>query len=299
MAHQITLVKDFDINKLSYMDVRTLETGGKMVYTSYNKSPLVIQTPLMYAPFGLQKWTNDGKDKYTLNLSFRGMDSSKSLQTFHKMLNDLDRKLVEDGFANQASWFKGKKYNSTEVLEALYTPLITPAKDKNTGEVTDKYPATFKVSMPQKDGQFKCEVYDDKENAVDILAMNTKGARMSAIIQFAGLWFAGGKFGSSWKVVQLLVKPNQNISGFAFKRDEDDTLGEQDDMTMNEDDPKEVVVANGGLSMATHGHLVDSDEEHDTPCNTPVGVQSDDDLETTASPKKTTAPRKVTMRKKE
>jgi hypothetical protein len=287
MANNITLVKDFDISKLSYNDVRNLDTGGKVVYVSYNKAPLVLQTPMMYAPFGLQKWTNDGKDKYTLNLSFRGMDNSKSMSTFHQMLKDFDTKFVNDGFANQGTWFKGKKLNSIEVVDALYTPLITPAKDKNTGEVTDKYPSTFKVTVPMKDGKFACEVYDENQNPADLLTMNTKGARVSALIQFAGLWFAGGKFGSSWRVVQLLVKPNQTIRGFAFQKDDEDALANDKVEETNEvvhDDPKDVI------DMAvTH-----TDDEGDTHLESD---DSDDDLERTTTQKKTTT-KKVTMRKK-
>lgn len=291
MANNITLVKDFDINKLSYNDVRNLDTGGKVVYVSYAKAPLVLQTPMMYAPFGLQKWTNDGKDKYTLNLSFRGMENSKSMATFYHMLKNFDQKFVTDGFANQGTWFKGKKLNSTEVVEALYTPLITPAKDKNTGEVTDKYPSTFKVTVPMKDGKFACEVYDENQNSVDLLTMNTKGARVSALIQFAGLWFAGGKFGSSWRVVQLLVKPNQNIRGFSFVKDDEDALANGEEKDTSEavhDDPKDVI------DMAVH-HT--DEDEGDAPVAGDESDDSDDDLETTATQKKT-GPKKVTMRKK-
>jgi hypothetical protein len=297
MMNNITLVKDFDIAKLSYNDVRLLDNGGKVVYVSYNKAPLILQTPMMYAPFGVQKWTNDGRDKYTLSLSFRGKDTSKSMQSFYDMLHAVDTKLVEDGFSNQSTWFKGKKYNSKEVLEALYTPLITPAKDKNTGDVTDKYPATFKMTVPTKDNEFTCEVYDDKQNQVDLLSMNTKGARVSALIQFSGLWFAGGKFGSSWRVVQLLVKPNQNIKGFAFKmNDPDDTLAEApaEDVSVNHD-PKEILEdAIGSHDNDTH----DEDEgEHEeaTHVNTEDSDDDDDELEQPVQ-KKTV--KKVTMRKK-
>ena len=278
--NSITLAKDFDISKVSYNDVRMLDNGGKVVYVSYNKAPLVLQTPTMYAPFGIQKWTNDGRDKYTLNLSFRGKDNSKALQSFYDVLYDLDSKLVEDGFKNQQTWFKGKKYNSKEVLEALYTPLITPAKDKTTGDITDKYPATFKMTVPSKDGNFSCEVYDETKSLVDLNTINTKGSRVSALIQFAGLWFAGGKFGSSWRVVQMLVKPNQAIRGYGFKDDEDDTLAENksDDSV---DDPNDV------LNMASPKSDDDNNDDDD------VVDDSDDDLETTQTVKKVVMKRKT------
>lgn len=264
--NSITLAKDFDASKLSYNDVRVLDNGGKVVYVSYNKAPLVIQTPDMYAPFGMQKWTNDGRDKYTLDLSFNGMDKRPSLAAFYNVLETLDKKLVADGFANQQTWFKGKKYNSSEVLEALYTPLIRLPKDKNTGEITDKYPATFKVTVPSKDGNFLCEVYDDKRQPADLNSLNTKRAKVGAIIQFMGLWFAGGKFGSSWKVVQMKVSPNQNIRGFAFKEDPEDKLEDNLDDDAGSHDANEIMeLAPTGATGVSEELVSDSDDELEKP----------------------------------
>jgi Family of unknown function (DUF5871) len=266
----ITLAKDFDFSKLSYNDPRMLDNGGKVVYVSYNKAPLIIQTPDMNAPFGMQKWSEDNRDdKYSLDLSFRGKDTRPSLQAFYDLLEGLDKKLVEDGFKNQQTWFRGRKYGNAEVLEALYTPLIRHPKDKNTGEITDKYPASFKIKVPTKDGKFMCEVFDEKRNAVDLNTINTKGAKVGAIIQFSGLWFAGGKFGSSWKVVQMKVTPSQSIRGFAFKEDPDDKVEDDLEDSHEPHDAKEIMEAAMGKSdvdasevAANHDDIVsDSDDE--------------------------------------
>lgn len=244
MSSTITLAKDFDINNVTFSDVRTLDNGGKVVYLSYNRAPLILQTPQLHAPFGMSKWDNDGKEntcKYTLDLSFKGLDRSPGIQNFYNVLESLDKKLVEDGFNNQATWFKGKKV-SKEVVEALYTPLIKHAKDKMTGEVTDRYPPTFKVTVPFKEGKFVCEVYDDKRNLVDLNSIETKGSKVTAIIQCMGLWFAGGKFGSTWRVVQMKCAPNAAIRGYAFKDVPEDKVPEED---LDEEDihanPKEVM----------------------------------------------------------
>lgn len=215
----ITLAKDFDVSKIHYNDVRMLDNGGKVVYVSYNKAPLVLQTPEMSVPFGMQKWPNEkgGPDKYVLDLSFKGKDSRSSVSMFYNVLESLDKKLVEDGFANQSTWFKGKKLASTDVVEALYTPIVKHPKDKVTGEFTDRYPATFKVNVPYKDGRFTCEVYDDKRQLADLSAIETKGSKVTAIIQFMGLWLAGGKFGSSWRVMQMKVVPSATLRGYAFQ----------------------------------------------------------------------------------
>lgn len=254
----IVLAKDFDASKLIYNDVKILDNGGKMVFLSYNnpRSPLIIQTPEMPAPFGMSKWVNDNSpDKYTIDLSFRGMDNHPGVRALYNVMDTLDKKLVEDGFANQQTWFKGKKFPSVEVMQVLYTPFIRQAKDKDTGEVTDKYPPTFKVKLPVKEGVFECEVYDTNRELVDLNTINTKGAGVSAIIQCTGLWFAGGKFGANWQVVQMRIRPTQKVSGFAFKEDPDDVQVQQDlDEDLDEDE-------NAVVKSVEDDVVSDSDDE--------------------------------------
>ena len=220
MPPSIVLPKEFDIANVSFSDVRALDNGGKIAYIAYNNAPLVVQTPPMKAPFGMSVW-EDGKDvKYSLDLSFAGIDGSPKLQAFYDMLDKLDNRLVDDGFENQSAWFKGKKYGSREIVEALYTPMIKHAKDRKTGERTDKYPPTVKLTVPFRDGAFTCDVFDSTRQPVDINEIQTKGAQVTAIIKCAGIWFSGGKFGASWRVVQMKVAPNDmSFSGFAFRTD--------------------------------------------------------------------------------
>jgi hypothetical protein len=229
MAPTIILAKDFNINNVTFSDVKMLDNGGKIVYVSYNKSPFLMQTPKMKAPFGLSMWDNDGKNvpKYTLDLSFGGMDSSPQLQAFYEVLENMDVRMVNDGFDNQQSWFKGKKYGSREIVEALYTPIIKYAKDKNTGERSDKYPPTMKLNVPFRDGTFACDAFDDNRKPVNVESIETKGSFINAIIQCTGVWFAGGKFGVSWKVVQMKYTPaSMSFMGQCAFRDDDNENGD-------------------------------------------------------------------------
>lgn len=231
MAPQIILAKDFDIKNVSFSDVKMLDNGGKIVYVSYNRAPFFLQTPTMPAPFGLSSWDGgDGKSavKYSLDLSFKGMDASPSVKAFYGVLEKLDRTLLDHGFANQANWFKGKRYGSREIVEALYTPLIKFARDKTTGEKTDAYPPTFKASVPFRDGDFACDVFDATRKPVRLSDIDTKGSAVTAIIQCTGVWFAGGKFGVSWKIAQMkVVSSSSKLSGFALRDDDDDDAPQQ------------------------------------------------------------------------
>jgi hypothetical protein len=226
----IVLPSDFDVSLITYSEPRVLDNGGKVVYVSFNKKKLIMQTPEMMAPFGLSKWNNEGKanDKYSLDLSFKGRDSREVLNKFYDGLKSFDKKLVEDGLNHCQAWLK-KQYKSLDVVEALYTPIVKHAKD-------DKYPPTFKLSLPHNGSQFTCDVYDGNRNLVDIANMETKGARVSAIIQCVGIWIAGSKYGCSWKVLQMKITPPSSIKGYAFKELNEKVEDEIEDEVEDEDE---------------------------------------------------------------
>jgi hypothetical protein len=215
---------EFDVTRITYSPIRTLENGGKVVYLSYNKGQrLILQTPEMVAPFGVSRWSADkgGPESLSIDLSFKNRDSREKLETFYERLMALDKKLVDDGLENSQAWLK-RRITSREVVENLYTPMVRFPKDRVTGEVIDKFPPTFKVKLPMKDGKIIVDTYDSSRNRIDIdeIVDNLKGARVTALIQCVGVWIAGGKFGCSWKVLQLKVSPLETICGYGFVDDD-------------------------------------------------------------------------------
>merc|ERR1711934_1151325 len=218
---QIVKSDKFTCDNVEYSDPKKLSHGGQAIYLNYDGKPLILQTPKMSMPWGMGKYDGD-VPKFSLDLSFKGMDNSDSLQTFYKALNGLDEKLVEDGAKNSLSWFKKKK-QAREVCKALYANQIKVSKDKN-GEPDGKYPPTMKVKIPWRDGSFQCDAYDSNKKLIedDLSNVLVKGTQVQALIQCVGMWFAGGKYGCSWKVVQMKVTPPQGIHGYSFLDDSDD-----------------------------------------------------------------------------
>ena len=232
----ILLPQNINLAKVKYGAVKLLPSGGKSIYISHDNSAFIVQTPEMRSPFGLSKWdkTEKGSDgteknsyKYDLLLGFDGRDSRENLNTFYEKLEELDNKLVEDGMENSMNWL-GKKMTSKEVTQELYTPMIRHSRDKNTGEITDKYAPTFKLTVPFKDGKFQCEVYGPNNKEIDLSTINVQGARVVAIIQCVGIWVVGKKYGCSWKVLQMKVTPRSNIPKFAFREIANDKVKDED-----------------------------------------------------------------------
>lgn len=275
----IILPKDLVVSNVSFGAPRNLDNGGRAIYMSFNKAPIVLQTPEMIAPYGVSNWNDD---KYTLDLSFKGKENRENLNTFFEKMVALDKKLVNDGFQNAMTWLK-KSYKSEDAVEALYTPMVKYAKDKNTGEVTDKYPPTFKLKIPFTNGMFQCQVFDTKRNQMDMKQLIETGAfkaaKVTAIIQCLGIWVAGGKFGCSWKVLQMRVSPPQTIKGYAFKELEDDKASDSDIEDDDEDEKAKEILKNATEEIDTKYQNLNVDDEDD------LIESSEDELDAPAPPR--------------
>lgn len=231
MSSNVILPRDFDISNLTFGEMKRMDNGGKMVSVGYNGQPLILQTCECYAPFGVSCYQNDdGKaPSYALNLSFKNMDTRKSLQQLYELFSALDERNIQMGMENATTWLSQKKQpKTTDVIEALYTPTVIVAKD-------DRYPSTFKFKIPTKNGRPSCDVYDKNNQQIDLMEYingdtnRTKGAKCTAIIQCTGIWLAGSKFGMSWKCVQLKCCVRENFNGFCIRSVPEDSI-EGDDI---------------------------------------------------------------------
>jgi hypothetical protein len=98
-------------------------------------------------------------------------------------------------------------------------------KDKATGEYDHTKKPTLRLKLPQWEGVWKTEIYDEEGNKLfpssdnDLTPLDylKKGANIMCLIQFAGIWFINGKFSASWKLIQAVVqKPRATLNGQCF-----------------------------------------------------------------------------------
>ena len=198
------------------------------MYLNYgdDSTQIMIQTPKMRLPYGLGKFEQQDKwPKYSLDMSFGGMEENQKIKDFYETMNAIDEKIINDTVKTYSQkWFR-KKTMSEDVARTLFTTSIKRSKDKETGEFTDKYPPTFKAKVPFWEGRITCNVYDHnkaKLGDTNIEQCIAKGQNVVAIIKCAGVWFSGGKYGISWKVDQLKLDKPLGLTGYAFRDDDED-----------------------------------------------------------------------------
>jgi hypothetical protein len=268
-----------NVNNVKYSAPKANPSGGKSIniLNKASNTGLRISTPLMLT-WGAADFVDDsgkGHGKFELPLQFPNDPEDKTEETnaFLEKMMELESKIKADALKFSKEWF-GKIHKSSEVVDALWTPMLKYSKDKNTGEANlDKAPA-LRVKLPQWEGVWKSEIYDedgmklfpDASNpSVTPLDYIKKGTQIATIIQCGGLWFANGKFGMTWKLVQAVVqKPRANLVGQCFiklKKADKEKLKSQP--LVEEEADTDVVMA----------QVEDSDDEDMQPATQSVEVQ--------------------------
>lgn len=231
MADTIIDGTNFDASNIRYSAVKANASGGKSINILNNstKTGVRLATPLMLT-WGAADFqdpsTGKGNGKFDMSLQFPSGDYKTADATaFLENMIAFENKIKEDALANSKEWF-GKVHKSQEVVDALYSPMLKYPKDKSTGEADLNKAPTLRVKMPTWEGVWKCEVYDEDgeklfpsqtNSLVTPVDLIQKGTNVVTLIQCGGLWFANGKFGVTWKLVQAIVqKPKATLQGTCF-----------------------------------------------------------------------------------
>lgn len=219
---------DIDVSKLEFGPVKLLDSGGKSVSIRYEGRNLMIETPSLAVPYGVNVFDKQGPLKYSVDLSFRGADDNEQVAALKEFFEAFDERMVDAGVENASKWLKQSNPNR-EVIKAFYTPVVKVSRDQQGNP--KPYPPTFKLALrKKKDDSFETDFYDgstkplaafDKETPIDQIL--PKRSQATCIAQCTGVWFAGGKFGTTWKAVQIRVdnQPEQ-IRGPAFRSEAPD-----------------------------------------------------------------------------
>lgn len=273
-----------------------------MAYLNYGDArALVMQTPSLPSPFGLNVFDKAGPPKYSLDLALRGYQENPKVKALYSALHALDEHMIDLGVKNSKLWFKSQM--TRDVVAAFYTPIVKFGKDKEGNQTP--YPPNIKLQLKRTrdGGEFECQFYDQKSKGdpnaqplkgIPIEEMLVKKVEVTALMQCTGVWFAGGKFGLSWKAVQVrLDSVPAGIRGCAF---EDDGEGEFAE-------PSEFAAPAARPAMADE----DSDEEtapapvkHSAPADAASDAEdandSDEEVAPAPVPKKTVVTKKTVLK---
>jgi hypothetical protein len=127
-------------------------------------------------------------------------------------LKDFEEVILNDAVTNSEVWF-GKK-QSREIVEYGFFPFLTYSKNKDTKAIDYSRPPSLRPKVPKYGDDWNIEIYDTKSNLlfpspdfVSPIELVPKQSNVATVISCTGLWMGGKGWGTTWKVVQCVVKP--------------------------------------------------------------------------------------------
>jgi hypothetical protein len=248
------------------------KTSGKSVGIIHNKnkSSLKLRFPLSLT-WGAQLYADpsSGRESYSMSIQFPG-DGYRTPQTDKWLAN---MTAMEDVVLTHVmtNWKKlfNKPAPSKEAAEVLYTRSLKYSRDPNTGEINMTKSPTMKVKLGYWENKFDCEIYSpdgkmlfshETHPTVSPIELIPKASQTAVIVQCGGIWFAGGKFGVTWKLLQAVVKPKPTMKGKCLI-----SLTQEDKAVIS---TQEIVAAEeeeNDSSVAAMVIAEDSDDEQEAP----------------------------------
>lgn len=269
----IVSYKTLDANKIvGFSSPKVNARGGKnirIVNKSDNKT-LHIATPLMLT-WGVNEFVDDKDNKsYTMSLQFPKEDYATPETTqFLESLKEFEAMLKRTAMENCKEWLNKPKI-SDEGMDLIWNPMLMYPKDPKTKETDYTRPPCLRVKVPYYESKYDVEIFDPKgqplfPNKDGLLPQEivTKGIQTAVIIQSGGIWFANGKLGTTFKLLQAVVQPKESLRGKCHIQLEDNEREQLKTSTQ-----KQVDDESGEVEEQTHDSVatavVDSDDEdHD------------------------------------
>ncbi len=183
----------------------------KIVISTKQGTPLRIQFPRMYMPFGVSGFTPEvGPTKYNIDFAIKGYDEDDSyMKNFYDSIRELENTII-DSVVSQSETIFGSQMTKEK---------LKPMFNSNVKESPDREPKfRVKVDTDMEDN-IKANVFNTDKNPMKDEVTNGLYARNSghAIVELNSVYFLNRKFGCTWKLHQLIVYEPQNLKGFQFK----------------------------------------------------------------------------------
>ena len=300
--NSINLPKNVNISKMSYEGPIANNYGGKYAKVHHNGSWLLIQTPKMLSPFGVNvyeetdKGGNVVRKSYSIDVSFNGYmpnvdigedtPSNQKVRDLYDMVVGMEDSLVNHATKNNFTWVDNPDA-SKDVCKALMRTGIKWSRDKQTKQINKKYAPRFKFSLPVWDDGMGFKAFlDTRDNEIkdiDTLVRVASGrCEVVIIAKCDKVTFNGGKYGYKWSVQQMKIYSTTNtMNSYAFIEDSD-----------NEDVETKPSAVSINSSSATATLIEDSSDEDK------VNNSSSDELDKSDSEEEEELPPPVVENKK-
>jgi hypothetical protein len=212
----------FKVDNITFGKHKPNVNGGYNIEISVGDTTneVLIQTPKMRAPFGIST-DKTNPFKKLLDISFQGSEGSSSMKSFRSLVEDVDAFAIDYAMKNCKTFFK--KDLSREIVADYYCSGIKISSK-------EQYSDTFRMRLlflkpnPERNmpnGKYLTTFWNNKGEEQTDTHLD-KGDSVMCLIKPQSLWVGNKGFGVTWVCTQIRVHKQVKVTGYAFKKTEDD-----------------------------------------------------------------------------
>lgn len=226
MSDIIVSVADFSpVDHVAYGPPKVTQSKGKSIDVYNPQLPVSggKPQPLRMLTPSMKTWGVSEEYPESLQLRFKKPEyASQEENTFLENLKALEENLLRYAITNSLNLL-GKKNMNVDVLREIMTPLVKfRMKD---GERDLENPPSFTVKLKSwtnpdtgvtkqqfviRDANDR-KIFPSTDPEMTIFRAIPSNSNVRAIIECGGIWVINGKFGMTWKVVQLMVEAETSV----------------------------------------------------------------------------------------
>jgi hypothetical protein len=229
MSNSSSIVIDYsewNTEKTKYMAPKTNEKGGSSINIISTQSNRVLQitTPMM-TTWGISDYidpkTGESDGKFSISLVFPNEEyATQETADFLEKMKAFENQIISDAVKHSNVWWRGPT-KSREVLEFTHFPSLKYSKNNETQEIDYSRAPSLRAKVPFYSNKWGIDIYD--VNSVQIFPSESSVGRtpcdfvskmssVACVLQCGGIWIGGKGWGVTWKCIQCVVKPRENMS---------------------------------------------------------------------------------------
>ena len=174
-------------------NTHTTSSGIKIQDLAYKNQKLMIQTPKMFAQFGISKQYKS-EDKFEITLQLE--ENNALHEQFQRMLRATEAHVIQYIFEHQE--MLGVTGKSFEIIADKFSSCI---------KQSEKYGKSIGPKVETKDGVFKALIFDSSQVEVTGVTEVAKKSFNYVLIEIPSVWVTSGRFGLRLKCVQVQTFP--------------------------------------------------------------------------------------------
>ena len=151
----------------------------------YLSDNLIIQTPILYLPFGMYKY---GSNCF-LDTSFLNVDVDKEMASFKNLIENINNMVI-------------KFMNKKQLGNKIYVDSIKKS--------SDLFPDRMKFHL-----QEDIHIFNEKKNLIDFGYLKSK-SYIKLLITPVNIWYNKEKYGITWEILQIKIYPNTVLNTYSF-----------------------------------------------------------------------------------